>query len=141
MSVEIISYTEGHFDDLDKLWRGVFPDDPPRNAARIVIPSKVAIQPDLLLIAVDGPQVVGSIMAGYDGHRGWINRLAVAASHRSQGIGTTLMQEAEKRLLAMGCAKINLQVIASNADVVGFYRRLGYAIEERISMGKQMGPF
>ena len=141
MDVEIVPYAESHFDGLDGLWRACFPNDPPRNAAKAVAPSKIALQPELLLVALDGELVVGSVMAGYDGHRGWINRLAVAPAYRRQGIGAALMREAENRLLAMGCAKINLQVIESNAAVVGFYRRLGYVVEARISMGKQMRQF
>jgi ribosomal protein S18 acetylase RimI-like enzyme len=138
MGIEIIHYTDHHFDGLNALWIEAFPDDPPRNFAATVIPSKLAFQPDLLFVAVDGQRVAGSVMAGYDGHRGWINRLAVLQSYRKQGIGRALVREAEARLLAKGCVKINLQVLASNAATAEFYRRLGYSIEERISMSKHL---
>jgi ribosomal protein S18 acetylase RimI-like enzyme len=138
MDFAIVPYSQEHFDGVEALWQAVFPGDAPRHAARIVIPPKLALQPDLLLVAVEDGEVIGSVMAGYDGYRGWINRLAVLSSHRRKGLGRALMAEAEKRLLALGCAKINLQVIVPNADVVGFYRRLGYAVEERISMSKQI---
>lgn len=81
-------------------------------------------------------RAAGSIMAGYDGHRGWISRIAVLQSHRQKGIGEALVQEAERRLAALGCLKINLQVIASNSAVLGFYRKCGYEVEERVSMSK-----
>jgi ribosomal protein S18 acetylase RimI-like enzyme len=80
--------------------------------------------------------VIGSVMAGYDGHRGWLYRVAVAHAHRHRGIGAALIHEAEKRLWALGCVKINLQVVGTNAGVTAFYQSLGYAVEDRISMGK-----
>ncbi len=77
-------------------------------------------------------------MAGYDGHRGWISRIAVLHSRRLSGIGEALIQEAEKRLAALGCIKINLQVVSSNAAVLGFYKKAGYEVEERVSMSKRI---
>jgi ribosomal protein S18 acetylase RimI-like enzyme len=134
----IVTYTDGHFDGVDALWREAFPNDGAWNAATISIPEKQKIQPDLLLVAIESGVVVGSVMAGYDGHRGWISRVAVLQSHRRQGIGEALIREAERRLAALGCIKINLQVVASNAGVLGFYRSLGYDVEERISMSKHL---
>ena len=138
MAIKILPYTSRHFDGLAALWREAFPDDPARNAAKSVVPSKLAVQPDLLLVAVDGDLVVGSVMAGYDGHRGWINRIAVLKLHRGQGIGRRLIAEAEARLQVMGCIKVNLQVLVSNQAAVEFYRHAGYVVEERISMSKQL---
>jgi len=138
--LSIVTYQQSHFDSVRLLWRGAFPDDPPWNAAELAIPAKLKIQPDLFLVATDRSSVVGAIMAGYDGHRGWLYALAVLQSHRRQGIGTALVREAETRLSAMGCTKINLQVRSSNSAVVSFYRSLGYEIEERVSMGKRMRP-
>jgi len=77
-------------------------------------------------------------MAGYDGHRGWLYAVAVLQSHQRQGVGTALVKEAEARLSALGCTKINLQVRSSNIAVVSFYRSLRYEIEERVSMGKRI---
>jgi ribosomal protein S18 acetylase RimI-like enzyme len=111
-------------------------DDPPWNAAEIAIRAKLAVQPDLFLVALDGDQVVGSIMAGYDGHRGWLYAVAVLNSHHRRGVGAALVHGAEDRLQSAGCDKINLQVRASNGAVVEFYKRVGYVIEERISIGK-----
>jgi ribosomal protein S18 acetylase RimI-like enzyme len=104
----------------------------------VAIPAKLAIQPDRFLVALHRDKVVGSIMAGYDGHRGWLYTLAVLNAYRRSGIGSALVHEAEGRLRAIGCGKINLQVRTSNAAVIGFYERLGYATEERVSMGKRL---
>jgi ribosomal protein S18 acetylase RimI-like enzyme len=108
-------------------------NDPHRDIAR-----KLGHQPELLLVAVLDGQVVGSIMAGYEGHRGWINYLSVAPASRRKGIGSTLMAEAERRLLECGCPKINLQVRTSNRSVIEFYRRLGYAPDDVVSLGKRL---
>jgi ribosomal protein S18 acetylase RimI-like enzyme len=134
----IVTYQQSHFDSVRLLWREAFPNDPPWNAAELAIPAKLKMQPDLFLVATDGRLVVGSIMAGYDGHRGWLYAVAVLRTHQRQGIGTALVREAETRLAAMGCTKINLQVRSSNIAVVSFYRSLGYEVEERISMGKRV---
>ena len=139
--LSITTFTASRFDGVAALWREAFPDDAEWNAAEVSIPEKLKVQPKLLLVGVEGALVVGSIMAGYDGHRGWISRVAVLRSHRRRGIGSALMHEAERRLAAMGCQKINLQVISANASMVVFYQKLGYRIEERVSMSKRMlGP-
>lgn len=75
---------------------------------------------------------------GYDGHRGWLYTVAVRPDVQRRGIGRALVQRAEESLAALGCPKVNLQVMTSNAAVVGFYERLGYGVEERISMGKSL---
>ena len=77
-------------------------------------------------------------MAGFDGHRGWVYYVAVKPEHRRRGIGRALMYAAEKGLAAIGCPKLNLQIRATNQDVVAFYQSLGYEIEQRISMGKRL---
>ena len=102
------------------------------------IAAKLAVQPELILVALSGDDVVGTTMAGYDGHRGWLYAVAVNPSHRGRGIGRELVAEAERRLAALGCEKINLQVRSGN-PVEAFYKRLGYAVEERVSMGKMLG--
>src|SRR4051794_33976436 len=140
MEAKIVAYSSEHFDGVDQLWREAFPDDPPWNRAKVAIPAKLAVQPGLFLVAVDGDRVVGTTMAGYDGHRGWLYAAAVRVTHRRAGIGTKLIAEAESRLAALGCTKINLQVRSTNAEVVSFYRRLGYGVEERVSLGKRLQP-
>src|ERR1700722_13370346 len=101
MSVAIAVYGPEDFDGLETLWREAFPDDPPWNRAAVAVPAKLAVQPDLLLVALSGRQVVGSIMAGYDGHGGWLYAAAVLQSHRGSGIGRALVKEAERRLAAL----------------------------------------
>jgi|RhiMethySRZTD1v2_1073278.scaffolds.fasta_scaffold58136_3 ribosomal protein S18 acetylase RimI-like enzyme len=99
---------------------------------------KLALRDDLLLVVPADGELVGSVMAGYEGHRGWINYLAVAPSHRRHGLGRQLMREAEERLAAVGCPKINLQVRAGNADVLAFYEAIGYRVDEVVSLGKRL---
>jgi ribosomal protein S18 acetylase RimI-like enzyme len=123
---------------VQRLWRQAFPDDPPWNRAEEAVPAKLAVQPDLFLVASDGANVIGTAMAGYDGHRGWLYAVAVSESHRRAGIGSALVWEAEIRLAALGCRKVNLQIRATNNQVKAFYDRLGYGTEDRISMGKRL---
>lgn len=84
------------------------------------------------------PRIVGSVMAGYDGHRGWVNYLAVDPERRGRGWGRVLMAAAEQRLAAAGCPKVNLQVRAGNEAVVDFYRHLGYSVDDVTSMGRRL---
>jgi len=121
---------------LETLWSRVFPGDPPRNAPALLIARKLEVQPELLLVAVLDEILVGAAMAGYDGVRGWIHHLAVAPEWRRRGVATALVRACEEGLRRLGCPKVNLQVRATNAVVMAFYRRLGYEIEERISMGR-----
>ncbi|PSJ43238.1 GNAT family acetyltransferase [Allosphingosinicella deserti] len=134
----ISHYRDAHFDGVDALWREAFPNDPPYNRAELAIPAKLAVQPELFLVAEDEERVVGTAMAGYDGHRGWLYAVAVRGSHRGRKIAAALIREAEARLAALGCTKVNLQVRADNDVVVNLYASLGYEIEPRISMGKRL---
>jgi ribosomal protein S18 acetylase RimI-like enzyme len=120
------------------LWRGVFPDDPPWNDPKFVIPRKLATQPELFLVGELEGTVAATVVAGFDGFRGWIYHLAVAPEHRRKGFARVLMSEAEFRLRQLGCPKVNLQVRANNAEVIELYRHLGYQIEERVSFGKRL---
>lgn len=110
----------------------------PWNDPRKDIERKLRVQPELFLVAQDGTEVVGSVMAGFDGHRGWIYYLAVAASHQRLSLGRALMQQAEKLLVEVGCPKVNLMVRSTNEAVIGFYRRLGYEQDDVVSMGKRL---
>lgn len=127
-------------DELEviQLWKKVFPETPLHNDPLRDIQSKLKVQPGLFLVAVNGRLVVGSAMAGYDGHRGWIYYLAVDPAYRRNGIGTALMKKAEGLLAQMSCPKLNLQIRADNSDLQTFYEKLGYSVEERISMGKKL---
>ena len=96
------------------------------------------VRPDLFLVGLVEGIVVASAMAGYEGHRGWINYLAVLPEYQGKGFGRVMMGEAERRLLDLGCPKINLQVRSSNTAVIEFYRRLGYGVDDVVSMGKRL---
>lgn len=136
--MEIRRYEASDFDGVETLWKEAFPNDPPWNRAENSIPAKLAFQSDLLLVAVDGHEVIGSVMAGYDGHRGWLYSVAVRKKDRRGGLGTVLVRQAEQALHALGCGKVNLQVRARNETVVRFYERLGYAVEDRVSLGRRL---
>lgn len=110
----------------------------PWNDPRKDIRRKLSVQPDLFLVGDINGEIVATVMAGYEGHRGWINYLAVDPEHQRQGLGRKMMAEAERRLHAAGCPKINLQVRATNEAVIAFYRRLGYGVDEVVSMGKRL---
>jgi ribosomal protein S18 acetylase RimI-like enzyme len=110
-------------------------NDPHKDIAR-----KLAVQREMFLVGTIDGEVVASAMAGYDGHRGWVNYLAVAPTQRGHGYARLLMQRIEEMLLAMGCPKINLQVRTTNTDVIDLYRHLGYAQDEAVSLGKRLIP-
>jgi ribosomal protein S18 acetylase RimI-like enzyme len=137
--MEIRPYAESDEPAVVALWREVFPGEGGHNEPTRAIRDKLAYQRELFFVATLEGAVVGTVMAGYDGHRGWIYRMAVSPRHQRQGIGAALIRHAEKELADRGCPKINLQVLASNAGVVAFYKKLGYHVEERVSMGKRLG--
>ncbi len=111
----------------------------PWNDPRKDIARKLAVQPDLFVVAEDDDgAIVGSVMAGYEGHRGWMNYLSAAHSARGRGVGRALVAHVEAELLALGCPKVSLQVRATNPDVVRFYEHLGYRVDETIDLGKRL---
>ena len=112
--------------------------DVPQNDPKTDIQTKLQFQPDLLLVGTIQDNLIASVMIGYEGHRGWINYLAVFPKFRNRGIGRAMMDKAESILISMGCPKINLQVRAHNKDVVTFYEKLGYQVENVTSMGKRL---
>jgi ribosomal protein S18 acetylase RimI-like enzyme len=139
---ELPTITVRPFDPADEaaviaLWHAcnlVVPwNDPARDIA-----CKMQVNPELFLVAVEAGRVVGTVMAGYDGHRGWINYLGVLPELRRRGVGRLLMDEAEARLRARGCPKINLQVRTSNLGVIAFYRAIGFKEDPVVSFGKRL---
>ena len=110
-------------------------NDPHKDIAR-----KMQVNPELFLVAEWNGRIAGTVMGGYEGHRGWINYLAVAPDCQKQGVGRALMAAAEAKLMALGCPKINLQVRKSNTAVIQFYGHLGYHIDDVISLGKRLIP-
>lgn len=119
------------------LWREcglVVPqNDPHKDIAR-----KMLVSPELFIVGEADGSIVGSCMAGYEGHRGWINYLAVHPAHQRRGYATTLMREAERLLRSVGCPKINLQVRSSNSAVIAFYESIGFGDDSVVSLGKRL---
>ncbi len=127
------------FHDTDKgalvdLWSSVFPDDPAHNEALSAIEAKLAVD-DLIFVAEHDGLLVGACMAGYDGHRGWLYAVAVVKQKRRNGTGQALVKHAIHALKSLGCIKVNLQIRSTNHEVAAFYKALGFATEERLSMG------
>jgi ribosomal protein S18 acetylase RimI-like enzyme len=138
--MEIRAYRSPDHDAVVQLWRTVFPDAPARNDPVRDIQRKTSVQPELFLVALLEGAIVGTCMAGFDGHRGWVHLMAVAPEYRRRGVGAALMGRVESLLAQVGCPKLNLQVRAATPEAVGFYRRLGFQVEERVSMGKLLPP-
>jgi len=136
MALSVRPYRDNDEADVVALWRAAFPDESARNQPLAIIRHKRDVQPELFLVGEADAQVVATLLAGYDGHRGWVYHVAVATRMRRSGYGRSMMLAAEERLRALGCAKLNLQVNRANAEVVAFYEALGYVVEDRISMGK-----
>ena len=136
-TLQVRAYRESDQDAVVALWREcglVRPwNDPVKDIRR-----KLRVQRDLFLVGTLSGRLVATVMAGYEGHRGWINYLAVARECRERGFGRRRMDGAEARLRAVGCPKINLQIRSSNADVVAFYRSLGFTVDDSLSMGKRL---
>jgi ribosomal protein S18 acetylase RimI-like enzyme len=141
MQFDVVTYDDRCFEDVKSLWQEAFPDLEDWRAPEIAIPAKIAMQPELFLVALAGGRVIGTTMAGYDGHRGWLYTVAVLRAFRREGVGSAMIREAEERLIALGCPKVNLQIVAANASTAAFYEKLGFAVEERLSMGKPVGAF
>jgi ribosomal protein S18 acetylase RimI-like enzyme len=110
----------------------------PWNNPRRDIHRKLEVQPEMFLVGCSKGQIIATVMAGYEGHRGWINYLAVHPDYQKMGIGWRMMNEAEIRPRAAGCPKINLQVRNKNADVIEFYKRIGYKVDDVVSLGKRL---
>jgi len=118
------------------LWTSVFGYGTAHNEPTLALSKKLNHQDGLLFVADDSGQIAGTTMAGYDGHRGWLYSIAVHPRYRRQGLGSKLVQYAERALLDLGCMKINLQLLETNSATSQFYSSLGYNTEPRISMGK-----
>jgi ribosomal protein S18 acetylase RimI-like enzyme len=138
-TITIIPYSNAsHRGQVIALWETVFGYETAHNTPSLAIDKKLAVDDGLFFVAVTERTVVGTIMAGYDGHRGWIYSVAVHPDHRKQRIGSELVSQAERALAGKGCMKINLQIVQGNEAVAAFYASLGYAEEKRISMGKPL---
>jgi len=108
-------------------------NDPHKDIAR-----KLTVQRELFLVGVEKDSIVATVMAGYEGHRGWVNYLAVAPAFRGRGAGRALMARVEQLLMDRGCPKISLLIRAENSDVADFYRHLGYTQDHVVALGKRL---
>ena len=109
-----------------------------QNNPRRDIERKLGVNPEWFLVGILEGKIIATCMAGYEGHRGWINYLAVSPPYRRRGIATLIMNQAESRLRAAGCPKINLQIRETNTEVMQFYESIGYAKDRVLSMGKRL---
>jgi len=121
-----------------ELWETVFPDDPPWNNPPDVIERKLSVQRELFLVCLSGGRLVGTVLAGFDGVRGWVHKVAAHPEFQRKGIASRLMKAAEEGLANIGCPKLNVQMRASNRSAVRFYESTGYTIEDRVSMSKRL---
>jgi ribosomal protein S18 acetylase RimI-like enzyme len=135
--LEIRPFRKEDANVVTQLWRDcglvTVANDPHQDMQR-----KVAFQPELFFVGFIDGRIVATVMAGYEGHRGWINYLAVAPDLQGGGIGRQMMLEAESRLHVLGCPKINLLVRRSNTGVTEFYQKLGFSEEDAICLGKRL---
>ena len=126
-------------DAVVRLWHDcdlVVPwNDPHKDIER-----KLKVDPDMFLVGIEEDTVIASIMVGYEGHRGWVNYLAVDPAHRGKGYARRLMENAEKLLLARDCPKLNLQIRSTNTQAIEFYRTIGYELDHATGMGKRLIP-
>ena len=136
-TVEIRGYEEENEAEVIELWTAcglVVPwNDPVKDIGR-----KLLVDRDLFLVGLLEGRIVASVMGGYEGHRGWINYLAVAPDLRRRGYGRQIMKEVERRITAKGAPKINLMVRTSNTGVIAFYEALGYQLDDVVGMGKRL---
>ena len=120
-------------DAVVDLWQRVFADDPPHNEPARMLHAKLAVD-DLVFVAEAEGSIIGTCMAGYDGHRGWLYAVAVLPQHRRSGAGSQLVIHSMQALKKLGCIKVNIQIRAANSEVAAFYESLGFATEERLSL-------
>ena len=137
MNLTIVAFdNQTHRDKVISLWNDVFAYEADHNVPQLAIDKKREFGDGLFFIAQNNKDVIGTIMAGYDGHRGWIYSMAVSPNYQRKGIGSSLLAFAERKLFKLGCMKINLQIVEGNEAVESFYIANGYQTEKRISMGK-----
>lgn len=141
-ALRIRPVTAADVDAVIALWREVFPeyDDPakPQRSPAASIARKLAVGDGLFWLAERGGRVVGTAMAGWDGHRGWLYSVGVHPGARGGGIGRRLVAEAERALTALGCPKVNLQVFTANGAAQAFWRSLGYRDDDVVCLGKRL---
>ncbi|VVE20385.1 GNAT family acetyltransferase [Pandoraea anhela] len=140
--IHVRTFDEADTDAVIALWREAFPEynrpDKPHREPRRSIANKVAMHDGLFFVAVHEREIVGTVMAGYDGHRGWIYSLAVTSALRRRGVASALLGHAETALAGRGCLKLNLQVLTQSREALAFYTAHGYAADDVVSLGKRL---
>ncbi len=134
-------YQTSDRDEVVALWDSVFRNPADHNQPQRIIDTKLKVQRELFFVAAlktDTNKIVGTALAGYDGHRGWLYQVAVNPEYRKRGLGRALIQHAQATLMKLGCEKVNLQVRSENHEVVAFYEKLGFTSEPRVSLGKRL---
>lgn len=137
MTLEIRAFDTADTEAVVSLWQETGLTRPWNNPYQD-IRRKLTVQPELFLVAVDEGGLVGSVMAGYDGHRGWLYYLASAPARRGQGIARRLVERVEELLIEMGCPKVQLMVRTENLEVHEFYAALGFEPFETWNTGKRL---
>ena len=127
-----------HRSQVADLWQTVFGYEAAHNSPEVSIDQKIKNKDGLFFVGEIEQRVVGTVMAGYDGHRGWIYSIAVDPKHQKQGIGSNLLSFAQSKLINLGCLKVNLQIMEGNKAVQKFYSANGFSVEQRVSMGKKL---
>lgn len=110
----------------------------PWNDPKLDIERKLKVNPDLFLVGLIEGKIIATVMGGYEGHRGWINYLAVSPEIRQKGVGRRIVEKVEAKLSKLGCPKINIQIRSSNQDAIEFYGKIGFSEDDVISMGKRL---
>ncbi len=134
--MNIRNYNASDKNSVVSLWKKVLNPQKSHNDPNTAIDMKTKQNDGLFFVAIENHQIIGTIIAGFDGHRGWLYSLAVHPQHCWKGIGTQLVKKAIVELKKLGCLKVNLQINSENQEVVEFYKKNGFLIEDRISMGK-----
>ena len=139
MTIKIRPYEPQDEEEVVRLWTNcglVVPWNDPHHDIR----RKLKVQSGMFLVGCLSDQIIATVMAGYEGHRGWINYLAVHPNHQRSGIGRRIMDEAESLLQEAGCPKMNLQVRSTNINVIKFYKTIGYKVDDVVSLDKRLEP-
>lgn len=135
--MDVRQFRENDVNRVIALWQECGLTVPHNNPARD-IERKLQVGRDLFLVGEIDGEIVATVMGGYEGHRGWINYLAVTPSARRKGYGQVMMKAVEQRIEAKGCPKINLQIRSTNSEVIAFYRAIGYLEDPVVSLGKRL---
>ena len=136
-AIAIRKYRQDDQHQVAALWETVLPDSQPHNQPEVVLAKKLAVD-DLIFVAEADARVVGTTIAGWEGHRGWLYSVAVLPGCQRRGIASRLVQEALAALRLLGCDKVNLQVRTGNEAVIAFYESLNFFVEGRTSMGVKL---